>query len=357
MPTERESQILKLIQENPLITQKELAQRLGITRPGVASHISRLIKAGLISGKGYVLPAAKYVTVIGATNMDVYGILKKDDLVPKGSNAGHIVTQLGGVGRNIAANLSQLGINTNLITVYGNDQNGKTFKEDALRRNINLSYAKQLLDKPTSIYLYINRRDGQRLIGVDDMDINNQLSPAFLQSELVNINKSQLVIFDSNIPSASIRWLYDHVKVPLFAKSVSVNKAPNLVQDNVNLTGLVINGVEASLLSGVKIESAQTAASCAKKLQQLFKTAIYLYVDRLGLFYNDGQHQASRAYNNHLRVMNTNGVGAAMVALSANCYLQQMTWQQTLDHMVLAGERTMATSASVSDQVNSELAK
>lgn len=59
MPTERESQILKLIQENPLITQKELAQRLGITRPGVASHISRLIKAGLISGKGYVLPAEK----------------------------------------------------------------------------------------------------------------------------------------------------------------------------------------------------------------------------------------------------------------------------------------------------------
>lgn len=289
--------------------------------------------------------------------MDVYGILKKDALVPKGSNAGHVVTQLGGVGRNVAANLAQLGVNTNLITVYGNDQNGKTFKEDALRRNINLSYAKQLLDKPTSIYLYINSHDGQRLIGVDDMDINNQLSPAFLQSELVNINKSQLVVFDSNIPSASIRWLYDHVKVPLFAKSVSVNKAPNLVQDNVNLTGLVINGVEASLLSGIDINNANTAQQCAHQLQRIFKTAIYLYVDRIGLFYNDGHNQDKRLYNTHLRVMNTNGVGAAMVAMAAKCALQQMSWQATLDHMILAGERTMATSASVSDQVNEELAK
>ncbi|KRN59398.1 PfkB family carbohydrate kinase [Limosilactobacillus secaliphilus] len=357
MPTERESQILKLIQENPLITQKELAQRLGITRPGVASHISRLIKEGLISGKGYVLPAKKYVTVIGATNMDVYGILKKDRLVPKGSNAGHIVTQLGGVGRNVAANLAQLGVSTNLITVYGNDQNGRTFKEDALRRNINLSYAKQLLDQPTSIYLYINRKDGQRLIGVDDMDINNQLSPAYLQREIVSINNSQLVVFDSNIPSASIRWLYDHVTVPLFAKSVSVNKAPNLVQDNVNLTGLVINGVEASLLSGIKPNSTTAAGQCAHKLQAMFHTAIYLYVDRRGLFYDDGKQQATRPYESDLRVMNTNGVGAAMIAMTAACYLRHMTLDQTLDHMILAGERTMATSASVSDQVNNELAK
>lgn len=357
MPTERESQILKLIQENPLITQKELAQRLGITRPGVASHISRLIKAGLISGKGYVLPAQKYVTVIGATNMDVYGILKRDDLVPKGSNAGHIVTQLGGVGRNIAANLAQLGINTNLITVYGNDQNGKVFKEDALRRNINLSYAKQLLDAPTSIYLYINRHDGQRLIGVDDMDINNQLSPAFLQSELVNINKSQLVVFDSNLPSASIRWLYDHVTVPLFAKSVSVNKAPNLVQDNVNLAGLVINGVEASLLSSIKIRTTADAGQCVHKLQRMFKTSVYLYVDRLGLFYDDGEQQLSQPYDNKLRVMNTNGVGAAMIAVTAACYLKGCCVKDTINQMILAGERTMATSASVSDQVNADLAK
>lgn len=48
MPTEREQQILDLIRQNPMITQKELAHRLGITRPGVASHISRLIKEGLV---------------------------------------------------------------------------------------------------------------------------------------------------------------------------------------------------------------------------------------------------------------------------------------------------------------------
>jgi pseudouridine kinase len=85
LPTEREKQILDLIRQNPMISQKELAEKLGITRPGVASHISRLIKEGLILGKGYVLPKKEYVTVIGAVNMDIYGIVSDYPVVLKGS--------------------------------------------------------------------------------------------------------------------------------------------------------------------------------------------------------------------------------------------------------------------------------
>lgn len=97
MPTEREKQILDLIRQNPMISQKELAEKLGITRPGVASHISRLIKEGLILGKGYVLPKKEYVTVIGAVNMDIYGIVSDYPVVLKGSNTGRVTTHLGGL--------------------------------------------------------------------------------------------------------------------------------------------------------------------------------------------------------------------------------------------------------------------
>ena len=47
MATQREREILNMIRHNPMISQKELAEKLGITRPGVASHISHLIKEGL----------------------------------------------------------------------------------------------------------------------------------------------------------------------------------------------------------------------------------------------------------------------------------------------------------------------
>lgn len=42
--TQRERQLLNWIEENPLISQQELADKAGITRSSVAVHISNLMK-------------------------------------------------------------------------------------------------------------------------------------------------------------------------------------------------------------------------------------------------------------------------------------------------------------------------
>ena len=49
--TQREAQILQWIQENPLISQQELADRAGITRSSVAVHISNLMKRAISTAK------------------------------------------------------------------------------------------------------------------------------------------------------------------------------------------------------------------------------------------------------------------------------------------------------------------
>ena len=41
--TQRERQILQLIERDPMIAQQDLADALGITRSSVAGHISNLI--------------------------------------------------------------------------------------------------------------------------------------------------------------------------------------------------------------------------------------------------------------------------------------------------------------------------
>lgn len=352
MPTEREQQILDLIRQNPMITQKELANILGITRPGVASHISRLIKEGLISGKGYVLPRREYVTVIGAVNMDIYGIIKGEDVILKGSNSGSVKIQLGGIGRNIAANLVELGVNTNLITVFGNDTNGEIFKNDSIKREINISYAKQIVNATTSNYVYINNKNGDRVIGVDDMDINRYITPEFLKSRLPGINASNLVVFDSNIPANTIKWLYETVTVPMIAKAVSVNKAANLMQKKINLDSLVINGIEASLITKQQINNIEEARECAKKLHNLFNANIYLYVDDLGLITFTAKHQKTKLYSQNIRVQNTNGIGASMAAAVTYTKLRKLPIKEATEIIIKAGELTMQTSESVSNKIN-----
>ena len=95
--TQRERQILNWIEENPLISQQELAEKAGITRSSVAVHISNLMKKGYITGKGYIVHTAPYVTVVGGVNMDIGGWPSE---VPVGhdSNPGAVRMSLGGVG-------------------------------------------------------------------------------------------------------------------------------------------------------------------------------------------------------------------------------------------------------------------
>ena len=47
--TRRERQILRWIEENPMISQQELADRAGITRSSMGVHISRMMKKGYIA--------------------------------------------------------------------------------------------------------------------------------------------------------------------------------------------------------------------------------------------------------------------------------------------------------------------
>ena len=53
--TEREQEILAQLRQDPMIAQQELADRLGISRSALASHISSLIRQGYVQGRGYVL--------------------------------------------------------------------------------------------------------------------------------------------------------------------------------------------------------------------------------------------------------------------------------------------------------------
>ena len=116
--TQRERQILNWIEADPMISQQELAERAGITRSSVAVHISNLMKKGCIAGKGYIVTRSPYVTVVGGMNMDIGG-WPSEELVAQDSNPGRVRMSPGGVGRNIAHNMSLMGLDVRLLTAFG----------------------------------------------------------------------------------------------------------------------------------------------------------------------------------------------------------------------------------------------
>ena len=138
--TQRERQVLQLIEKDPLISQQQIADKLGITRSSAAVHISNLSRKGLIAGRGYVLRSGSYAVVVGGVNVDIGG-RSFAPLVSADSNPGRVTISLGGVGRNIAHNLSLLGADVRLLTAYGDDAHGAQVAASCSELGIDLSHA------------------------------------------------------------------------------------------------------------------------------------------------------------------------------------------------------------------------
>ena len=67
---EKERLVLRLIQDNPYLSQQEMAEKLGMSRPALANTICALIKKGEIIGRAYVLPKRQAIVMIGGANVD-----------------------------------------------------------------------------------------------------------------------------------------------------------------------------------------------------------------------------------------------------------------------------------------------
>ena len=168
--TQRERQILNWIEADPMISQQELAERAGITRSSVAVHISNLMKKGCIAGKGYIVTRSPYVTVVGGMNMDIGG-WPGEELVAQDSNPGRVRMSPGGVGRNIAHNMSLMGLDVRLLTAFGDDVYAQKLAAVCGELGIDISQSPVIPGGHTSTYLFINDQQGDMQLAVSDMDI------------------------------------------------------------------------------------------------------------------------------------------------------------------------------------------
>ena len=318
--TQRERQLLRWIEENPLISQQELADRAGITRSSVAVHISNLMKKGHIAGKGYIVTSAPYAVVIGGVNMDIGGT-SHQKLRDADSNPGKVRMSLGGVGRNIAHNMSLLGVDTRMLTAFGDDLYAQKIAASCGELGIDISRSLQVPGGSTSTYLFIADENGDMALAVSDMEIYEHLTPAFLATRTPLLNNAQVVVMDTNIPAESIAWVAEHIDLPIFVDPVSTVKAEKIRPILGKIHTLKPNRLEAELLSGVTITD---EASLNKAADVLLSTGLRRVFISLG---GDGVFAADHNSRCHLpclpgTMVNTTGCGDAFMAAIVWAYLE-----------------------------------
>ena len=353
--TQRERQILQLIEANPMIQQQEIADKLGITRSSVAVHISNLTKKGCIAGKGYVLRTGSYAVVVGGVNVDIGGRSFKA-LVGEDSNPGEVITSLGGVGRNIAHNMSLMGIDVRLLSAYGDDLNGERVAASCSELGIDLSHALRVPGATTSTYLYITDPEGEMALAVSDMEVCKRITPEYLSANLALLQNAQVVVADANIPEESLKFLAENLFVPLFVDTVSTAKAEKVRSILSKIHTLKPNRIEAELLSGVKIETEADAEKAAAVLLEKGVRRVFISMGAKGVFAATAKEKIWHGIIPG-RMVNTTGCGDSFMGALVWAYLEGMNLKDTAAAGLAAGSITMESDETINPLMSAELLK
>ena len=353
--TQREQEILRLIQADPMIQQQDIADKLGIARSSVAVHISNLTKKGYIAGKGYVLRSGSYAVVVGGVNVDIGG-RSHAPLIAADSNPGTVSVSLGGVGRNIAHNVSLLGADVRLLAAYGDDLHGQQVESSCAGLGIDLSHGLKVSGGTTSTYLYLTDEQGEMALAVSDMSICEKITPEYLAEKSTVLDNARVVVADTNIPAESLRWLAENCAAPLFIDPVSTTKAEKIRDILGKVHTLKPNKLEAELLSGIPIRNKADLEKAAEKLLSTGLQRLFISLGGDGALAADetGCHWLKTIPGN---MVNTTGCGDAFMAALVWSYLEGLSLEDSARAGLAAGSIAMESEQTINPNMSAEALK
>ncbi len=277
---------------------------------------------------------ARCVTVIGGANTDICGRPDRA-LVRHDSAPGRVSVRHGGVGRNIACDLARLGLRTRFVTALGDDGLGASLRESCLRCGVDMSLSRTIGGARSPVYLYLSDERGEMDSAVADMETAERLTPAALRGLLGEINASDAVVIDGNLPAETIAFLCEKLRVPIVADPVSTAKAPRFAPVLDCLAAIKPNLMEAQTLTGKK-----NAEDCAEALLKAGVGSVYLSLGAGGLLAAAGEERILLP-GEKAKLVSATGAGDAATAAVAWALVQGLDLASAARAAVVAGAITV----------------
>ena len=252
------------------------------------------------------------VIVIGGANVDIKG-RAAERMVAGTSNPGEVMISVGGVARNIAENLARLGVETSLVTVLGDDPNGRMILDACASANVDLTHA-LVGPSATGTYLAILDSNGELVSAVSDMRNIEWLPVGHLELLTKPLLDADFVVADCNIAAACLSWLCAfaarHAK-RLLIEPVSVPKVRKLLdfKRDVAIFAITPNRQQLEALTGEPDETAAIA-----RLHALGFSNVILHCGRDGAVASTGMEAARLPAFATDQIADVTGAGDAAVA-------------------------------------------
>ena len=189
------------------------------------------------------------------------------------SNPSAYSQSAGGVARNIAAFIAQLGHPVELITQFGNDSDGDWLIQKCLQKNIGLNHALRN-DFPSGRFMALLQPNGDLFSGAAVSHLESSITPGYLESKTDFLKHASLLLLDCNLSEASLQWLISFAAlahIPCIAEPVSIEKAKRLRDCSLeNMLLLSPNEAELHSMTGIKNSTEAVDSLLEKGLRYLW---------------------------------------------------------------------------------------
>ena len=287
------------------------------------------------------------VVVIGGAVVDLFAY-PHQHIQMNDSNPGYFTTSLGGVGRNIAENLARLNIDTTLITVLGNDAQGKNIEDHANSVNLKIS---AILAETTPTYISIMDEHKDTVVAIAAMDQILLLTKEEIEKRSALLNQADIIIADTNLSEDALNYIFHHYKKPIYVDAISGPKAIKVKPFLPFITGLKMNTIEASLISGIVYENQKDIQKLGAYFIKHGVQEVYITLGSEGSFY---MNKDISLYKEAIQVdiQNTTGAGDAFFA---GVIYAKIHHQNPLTYAMASAIINLQDEKAVSSQLTVEL--
>lgn len=293
------------------------------------------------------------IYVVGGANVDICGKslakIKKYD-----SNPGEITLTYGGVGRNIAENLNNLGNKVFFISVFSQDALGQILKADCQLKGLDLTYAKTCIQQKTSMYLAILNEENDMQLAISDMGILAELKKEDL-AILKSLSAADYLVIDTNLQAEMIAYIISITKAKVIVDPISIAKSYKIKDYYANMQIFKPNQYEAEYLAGFKLASDLSNARCLLDyfLEQGVQE-IVITLGKKGVIASNREEYLALSHD-EVNVVNATGGGDAFLAAYTHFRLKNYSFMKCLQLATAASINTIKSVDTVVQEVNEEL--
>lgn len=196
----------------------------------------------------------KKILVIGSSNTDLIATLNHFPAAGETLEGFSFHQEMGGKGANQALAAHRAGGDVMFITSLGNDTYGQNILRFYRDEGLNVSLSRLCDNVPTGIAMIWVDQNGENSIIIIP-GANKMLTPEYINSNLVAIEKSDIIVLQMEIPYETVRTVCNIASQ--LGKKVILNVAPaypinNDILNTIDI--LIVNKSEAETISGEKIE-------------------------------------------------------------------------------------------------------